>query len=300
MAIGTKSKFLFSFLKPTVMNLLAETDTSTQFLEQIRELETRLETLETQRIEMEQSIRYAGRLQFAVLPMLQSFKECFSDAFVLFQPRDIVSGDFYWIYQFGDDIYFAVGDCTGHGVPGAMVNMAGSTLLRQIIRQEGVSDPGLIMYILNEELVNLFNENLSSGKTNDGMDIVFCKFNKRTMTGSYCGAGRPLLMVRDGELIEFKKGPSAIGYFQGEQKVFETETFDLAPGDSFYLFSDGYTDQFGGENVKKFNRKRLRNILLSVNEFSMEKQKEELLFQFNNWKGKQVQIDDVCIIGVRI
>ncbi len=278
----------------------ADTTNEVDFLEQIRDLESRLAELQIQQQEMRDSIRYAGRLQYAVLPMLRSFQRCFSDAFVLFKPKDIVSGDFYWIYEYGDDIFFAVGDCTGHGVPGAMVNMAGSTLLRQIIRQDGVSDPGLIMHILNEELVNLFNENLSKGKTNDGMDLVFCKFNKRTMQGSYCGAGRPLLRVRDGVLTEFKKGLSSIGYFPGEAKQFETSRFELAPGDSFYLFSDGYTDQFGGENVKKFNRKRFRNLLLSVNEFPMEKQREELLFQFNNWKGKQTQIDDVCVIGVRI
>ena len=270
------------------------------YLDQIQQLENQLALMEVQRDEFEQSIRYAGRLQYAVLPMEQSFKDAFGDAFVYFQPRDVVSGDFYWIHKFGDDIYFAVGDCTGHGVPGAMVNMAGNTLLRQIIRQDGVSDPGLIMYMLNEELVALFNENLSSGSTSDGMDIVFCKFNLNTMRGSYCGAGRPLVMIRDGELIEFKKGPSAIGYYSGETKVFETESFDLEKGDSFYLFSDGYTDQFGGDNVKKFNRQRFRNLLLSINDFPSSKQKKELQFHYNNWKGKQVQIDDVCVVGVRI
>ena len=280
------------------MKMLADTEVFQR--DQIQILEDRLAFLEAQQQEMEQSIRYAGRLQYAVLPPEDLFKNAFADAFVYFQPKDIVSGDFYWIYHFGDDIYFAVGDCTGHGVPGAMVNMAGNTLLRQIIRQEGVSDPGLIMYLLNEELVNLFNENLSSGSTYDGMDIVFCKYNLKTMKGSYCGAGRPLLMVRGGELIEFKKGPSSIGYFTGETKVFETESFELEKGDSFYLFSDGYTDQFGGENVKKFNRKRFRNLLLSINDFDMDKQKKELKFHYNNWRGKQDQIDDVCVVGVRV
>jgi len=218
----------------------------------------------------------------------------------LYKPKDIVAGDFYWMEPVGDTTFFAAADCTGHGVPGALVNIAGNTILRQLIRQDGISDPGIIMYLLNEELVSLFNENLSSGSTHDGMDIVFCKFNLSKMKASYCGAGRPLLLVRDGQLIEFKKGPSAIGYNMDETKVFETESFDLEMGDTFYLFSDGYTDQFGGDNVKKFNRKRFRNLLMSIYEFKMKKQGKELALSFNSWKGKHEQIDDVCVIGVRV
>jgi serine phosphatase RsbU (regulator of sigma subunit) len=264
------------------------------------ELRRRLAYLETKSTEMEESIRYAGSLQRSILPNERIFRNAFADAFVLFQPRDVVSGDFYWFYQHGDDIYFAVGDCTGHGVPGALVNIAGNTILRQIIRLEGVSDPALIMRLLDNELVSLFNENRSEGTTRDGMDIVFCKFNLRQRLGAFCGAGRPLLLVRKGELHEFKKGPDAIGYHPGSEKEFETVNFDLRKGDQFYLFSDGYTDQFGGDNVKKFNRQRFRNLLISLQDMSAEKQKKELVLSYNNWKGKQDQIDDVCVIGVRI
>jgi serine phosphatase RsbU (regulator of sigma subunit) len=197
-------------------------------------------------------------------------------------------------------VYFAVGDCTGHGVPGALVNIAGTTLLRQIIRLDGVSDPALIMRILDHELVSLFNDNLTEGTRKDGMDIVFCKFNLRNKTGSFCGAGRPLILVRDGELVEFKKGADAIGYSSTGEKNFETIHFSLVEGDQFYLFTDGYTDQFGGDNVKKFNRKRFRNLLQSLDGFAFDKQKKELELSFNNWKGNQEQIDDVCLIGVRI
>ncbi|MBL7897703.1 MAG: SpoIIE family protein phosphatase, partial [Crocinitomicaceae bacterium] len=116
----------------------------------------------------------------------------------------------------------------------------------------------------------------------------------------FCGAGRPLLLVRNNSLIEFKKGPDSIGYSSKENKQFDTVYFDLREGDNFYLFSDGYTDQFGGENVKKFNRERFRNLLLSMNDMSLDKQKKELIFSYNNWKGKQDQIDDVCVIGVKI
>jgi serine phosphatase RsbU (regulator of sigma subunit) len=260
----------------------------------------RLAYLEAKSQEMEESIRYAGSLQQSILPNERIFQNAFKDAFVLFQPKDIVSGDFYWIYQHNNDIYFAVGDCTGHGVPGALVNIAGNTLLRQIIRLEGVSDPAMIIRLLDNELTSLFNENLTEGTRRDGMDIAFCKFNLSTMKGSFCGAGRPLVLVREGELIEFKKGPDAIGYSILCEKVFETVEFDLLEGDQIYLFSDGYTDQFGGENVKKFNRQRFRNLLLSLEDMPMEKQKKELILSYQNWKGKQEQVDDICVIGVQL
>jgi serine phosphatase RsbU (regulator of sigma subunit) len=260
----------------------------------------RLAELEAKSREMEESIRYAGSLQQSILPNERIFQNAFMDAFVLFQPKDIVSGDFYWIYQHNDDVYFAVGDCTGHGVPGALVNIAGNTILRQIIRLEGVSDPALIMQLLDNELINLFNEHLTVGKRCDGMDIVFCKFNLQSKKGSFCGAGRPLILIREGELVEFKKGPDAIGYSSFGEKTFETIHFALNQGDQFYLFTDGYTDQFGGENVKKFNRQRFRNLLLSLTDMPMAKQKKELSFSFDNWKGQQEQVYDICVIGLRI
>ncbi|MFN5912349.1 MAG: PP2C family protein-serine/threonine phosphatase [Bacteroidota bacterium] len=265
-----------------------------------QQLIQRLAFLESRAAEMEESIRYAGSLQRSILPNERIFRNIFRDAFVLFQPKDIVSGDFYWIFQHHDDVYFAVGDCTGHGVPGALVNIAGNTLLRQLIRLEGVSDPAQIIRLLDQELTSLFNENLSVGERRDGMDIVFCKFNLRQMKGSFCGAGRPLYLVREGELVEFKKGADAIGYSPEGLKNFETVHFSLKEGDQFYLFSDGYTDQFGGENIKKFNRNRFRNLLLSLQEMPVSKQKKELELSFENWKGNQEQVDDVCVIGISV
>lgn len=266
---------------------------------QFERLEDRVAELEQKAREMDESIRYAGSIQQSMLPNELIFKNTFNEAFVMFQPKDIVSGDFYWIYLQGNDIYFAVGDCTGHGVPGAMVNIAGNTALRQIIRTEGVGDPARILEILDYEITGLFNENLTRGKRRDGMDLAFCKFNLASGIGQFCGAGRPLILVRDGKLVEFAKGPS-IGYSEQKRKAFETIEFALEEGDTYYLFSDGYTDQFGGDNVKKFNRKRFRNMLLSINEYALDEQKKELDFAYNNWKGNQEQIDDVCVIGVRI
>lgn len=212
----------------------------------------------------------------------------------------MVSGDFYWIFQYHDDVYFAVGDCTGHGVPGALVNIAGNAILRQIIRIEGLSDPSKIVALLDEELTNLFNENLTEGTTQDGMDLIFCKFNLRKMKGAFCAAGRPLVLIREGQLHEYKKGADSIGYSSQTNKQFETVEIDLRKGDLFYLFSDGYTDQFGGENIKKFNRQRFRNLLQSMHDFSLQRQKKELQFHYANWKGKQEQVDDICVVGILI
>ncbi|MCH2223493.1 MAG: SpoIIE family protein phosphatase [Crocinitomicaceae bacterium] len=259
----------------------------------------RLTSLEIKSREMDESIRYAGSIQQSVLPKEELFKGVFDDAFVMFQPKDVVGGDFYWFYQEGDDVYFAVGDCTGHGVPGALVNIAGNTILRQIMRLKGAKDPANIIGLLDEEMVSLFNEHLRSGEIRDGMDIAFCKFNIKDQKGYYCGAGRPLLLLRNGELIEYKKGLSSVGHSFTE-KCFTTVEFDLIKGDCFYLFSDGYTNQFGGENGKKFNRKRFRNLLRSIENEEMDVQKKKLLLSYNNWKGDQEQIDDVCIVGVKV
>ena len=282
------------------METLALNSVSSSEIIKSEELQSKIETLEQKSKEMDESIRYAGRLQQSILPNEVLFKNSFNDAFVFFQPKDVVSGDFYWIYLHGNDIYFAVGDCTGHGVPGALVNIAGNTALRQIIRTEGLSDPAQILKQLNDEMVSLFNENLTDGNRRDGMEIALCKFNLASGVGQFCGAGRPLILIREGELIEFKKGRSSIGYDENDQKDFETVEFMLEKEDSFYIFSDGYTDQFGGENVKKFNRKRFRNLLLSIQDKRMDAQRKELSFAYNNWKGSQEQIDDVCVIGIRV
>ncbi|MEO9533682.1 MAG: SpoIIE family protein phosphatase [Crocinitomicaceae bacterium] len=260
----------------------------------------RIAYLESRAQEMEDSIRYAGNLQKSILPHPNLFRDSFSDAFVLYQPKDIVGGDFYWIATFGDDIYFAVGDCKGHGVPGALVNIAGNSILRQLINRQGLTEPGDILAELDKELIGLFNDHKTNGQTYDGMDVVLCKFNLKTNTACYCGAGRPLLRLRNGKLTEFKKGTASIGFNIGRDKQFKTECVDLRPGDQFYLFSDGYTDQFGGEKIKKFNRKRFRNLLGSIEEMDMTRQQKELEFTLQNWMGNHEQINDVCVLGIKI
>jgi serine phosphatase RsbU (regulator of sigma subunit) len=265
-----------------------------------QQLKQKISILETKINEINESIRYASIIQQAVLPNMQLFLESFNDAFVYNAPKDLLSGDFYWHYRYKNSVYFAVGDCTGHGVPGALVNMAANSFLQQIIKQKGIYNPSKIIELLDKEISSLLNNNRSVGQTNDGIDMGLCRFDIDTRKGHYCGAGRPLYLIRKGELTEFDKGKNAIGYITGSKKEFNSIYFDLRKDDTFYLFSDGYTDQFGGENIKKFNRKRFRTLLASIQGMPLNKQEDELRLSFENWKGRHEQIDDVCVLGVRI
>lgn len=275
---------------------------STETVETANEnsLQKRLKKLELRNSEIEQSIRYAGILQQSILPNERIFQNVFADAFVMFKPKDTVSGDFYWIYQQNSDVYFAVADCTGHGIPGALLNIAGNAILRQVIKTDGVIEPHDIIEKLDVELSNLFNDYKTVGETNDGMDIVLVKLNQVTGQAKICNAGRPLFIVRNGKMIEFGKGNFAVGYSSLYNKEFTSEQINLLKGDKIYLFTDGYTDQFGGENIKKFNRSRFRKMLIALENYSMTDQKEMLDLTFHDWKGSQDQIDDVCVVGILI
>lgn len=271
---------------------LSVTSKTTEFSAQINTLKSKVD-------EMQESIRYASGIQQAILPNIHLFLDVFKDAFAFFQPKDVLSGDFYWFYRHNNSVYFAVGDCTGHGVPGALINMAANSFLQQIIKQRGVYNPAHIVKLLNQEMSSLLNNNRSVGQTYDGIDLGLCRFDLKSKKGHFCGAGRPLYLIRNNNLIEFDKGKSAVGYTP-QKKTYDSVYFDLKKNDVFYLFSDGYTDQFGGQNVKKFNRKRFKTLLKNISELPLDKQEKELHFAFENWKGKQEQIDDVCVLGIRI
>lgn len=263
-------------------------------------LEDRVKQLEERSKDLEASIAYASRLQQAILPNEILFKTAFEDAFVMYNPKDMVSGDFYWIFENERNIYFAVGDCTGHGIPGAMLNIAGNTILQQYVKTTEEFDVTSIVKRLDIGISALFNENLTTGLTRDGMDLAFCSLDKETNVLSYCGAGRPLILVSEGELTKYKSNNTSIGYSEYSQEAYSSIEIQLKKRDQIYLYSDGYTDQFGGDNIKKFNRKRFRTLLTSLSEMSLDKQRKELEFAFENWKGQQEQIDDVCVVGVKV
>ena len=245
--------------------------------------------------EITDSINYAKRIQSAILPPTKLVKEYLQESFILYKPKDIIAGDFYWMEHKDGKILFAAADCTGHGVPGAMVSVVCNNGLNRSVREYGLSTPGKILDKTREIVIQEFEK--SEDEVKDGMDIALCSIDGNKL--QYAGAHNPLWIIRNGEVIETKANKQPIGKFD-KQSPYTTHTFDLVKGDSIYLFSDGYVDQFGGEKGKKFKSKPFKALLLSIQDKSMEEQKGILNKAFEDWRGTIEQIDDVCIIGVRI
>ena len=244
------------------------------------------------------SIRYAKRIQKVILPATSSFRKNFNDYFILFKPRDIVSGDFYWIDEYHGRTIFAVADCTGHGVPGAMVSVICHNSLKQSVKEYGLIDPGKILDKTKEIIVQEFEK--SDGEVRDGMDISLCVLDKENMSLEWAGANNPLWIIRNNQLIEKKPNKQPIGKHI-HSEPFNTHTIKLFEGDYIYLFSDGYHDQFGGEGTgKKFKTSRLKALLLETIDNKLGQQKKILNKTFMDWKGNLEQVDDVCVIGVRV
>jgi serine phosphatase RsbU (regulator of sigma subunit)/tetratricopeptide (TPR) repeat protein len=248
------------------------------------------------------SITYAKRIQSAILPPDHKVKEYLKDSFILYKPKDIVAGDFYWMESIAPTsknteplVLFAAADCTGHGVPGAMVSVVCNNALKRSVREHGLIDPGKILDKTREIIIQEFEK--SDDEVKDGMDVALCTLQDNKL--QYAGALNPLWIVRKGEIIETKADKQPIGKFDN-LKPYTTHSFDLNKGDTIYVFSDGYVDQFGGEKGKKFKTKAFRELLLSIQKKDMEEQKTILDDTFENWKGELEQIDDVCVIGVRI
>lgn len=247
------------------------------------------------------SITYAKRIQSAILPSDELIESAFNESFVLYLPKDIVAGDFYWLEQKEEKLLFAACDCTGHGVPGAMVSVVCNTSLNRSIHEYGITQPSLILDKTRELVVNEFGK--SSEDMMDGMDIALCCISRKEneLILEYSGAHNPLWIIRKGstEIEEYKADNQPIGKM--EQTVpFTNHQIDIYKGDQLYLFSDGYKDQFGGERGKKLKSANFMELILSIKDFSMYQQQQMLLDAFHNWRGEIEQIDDVCVIGVRV
>ena len=241
------------------------------------------------------SINYAKRIQNAILPPEKLIKEHLKDSFVLYKPKDVVAGDFYWLEPKDGIVIFAAADCTGHGVPGAMVSVICNNALNRSVREHCLIEPGEILTKTREIVIQEFEK--SEEEVKDGMDIALCSL--KGMKLQYAGAHNPLWIIRNGEIIETKANKQPIGQFD-KLEPYTSHFFDLQSGDGIYIFSDGYVDQFGGENGKKFKAKALRALLLSIQDKDMEEQKFLIDQEFEKWKGDLEQIDDVCMIGVRV
>jgi len=249
--------------------------------------------------DMLDSIQYASRIQEAILPDVEKIKNAFKDAFVLYQPKDVVSGDYYFFYQRGNKAFVAAVDCTGHGVPGALMSFIANGALKEVIIKKGVEEPSEILYALDEELFLALNKSKDGVVSLDGMDVAIGVFDFVEQTFSYAGAFRPVLVVRDNELIEMEASRYPIGFYADVQKVFSTKTIDIKQNDAFYFFTDGYCDQFGGERKKKFNRKQFKELLLSAQDMEMSEQEAYLQYVLLNWRQEEPQVDDILVMGIK-
>lgn len=249
------------------------------------------------------SINYAKRLQNAILTSDKIMASVFKESFVLFKPKDIVSGDFYWINftKEKNTLVLAAADCTGHGVPGAFMSMLNSTLLNQTPYNPNINTPADTLNFLNEELPKNLKANSEKENINDGMDIAYCSIDLSTNNMKFAGANNSCWIIRANELIELKALKQAITAATGyEKKKFIDQEIALQKGDSVYLFTDGYADQFGGPHGKKFKYKALSELLIKISHEKSETQKQLLERAFMDWKGDLEQVDDVLIIGVKI
>lgn len=253
--------------------------------------------LEHQKQEITDSINYSKRIQTAILPDLNEIKQNLDDFFILYQPKDIVSGDFYYFNKVNNDVFIAAADCTGHGVPGAFMSLVGSKELK--ITNAMTNSPAQILKHLNNGVKDTLRQNHIDG-TKDGMDIALVRINGTTVR--YSAANRPLwILKKDTHVVEeIKATKTAIAGFTEDDFEFEEHEINLAKGDTIYLFSDGYADQFGGDKQKKMTTKRFREFVLSIKDKSMHEQQLELQSFFNSWQGNTEQVDDLLVIGIRI
>lgn len=256
--------------------------------------------IEMQNIEITDSINYAKRIQTSILPDFSKLKEAVKDAFIVFYPRDIVSGDFYWFDRLNEEKFILVcADSTGHGVPGAFMSMIGSTLLQDIILRQHITKPSKILKVLDDQIFSTLNQNLEMGVSNDGMDMTICEIDIRTRHIRFASAMRPVILVTQGESLYIKGNRCSIGGESVNEKFFDDQEYFLDEGDTIYLFSDGLPDQFGGPDGKKMKIARLKSLIEEGTHLPMTEQKDRIVHCYEEWKGTYDQVDDILLIGVR-
>lgn len=267
-----------------------------------REIEKQKDVIEEKHKEIQDSINYAKRIQTALLTADEQWEKVSSEHFVFLKPKDVVSGDFFWAYAKDNLAIWAAADCTGHGVPGAFMSMLGVGFLSEIVVERGETKANAILDILREKIIRALEQKGISGEQKDGMDIALCVWDKASNTLQYSGAYNPLYVIRNGVLEEYKADRQPIGKFHGEGEAFTSTVIKLEEGDVLYTFSDGYIDQFGGPGNKRFMSKRFKELLLSIQHKSMEEQKVQLNETFELWvaDSNNEQIDDVCVVGVKV
>lgn len=267
--------------------------------ERTKEIREQRDQIVEQKQAITDSIQYAKRIQSAVLPPVELIDKVLPEHFILFKPRDIVSGDFYWLKQIDKHIVFTAADCTGHGVPGAFMSMLGVALLNEIVRRKEITQANQILDELRNQIMSALRQSGKEGEAKDGMDIALCILNLEDMKLQFAGAYNPLYLMRNGELIEFKGDKMPIGIHL-RTGSFTNHEFQLQKGDVLYVFSDGFVDQFGGNKGRKFMVKSFKRLLTEIHKRPMDDQKGILDITITEWRGEREQIDDIVIFGVRI
>lgn len=264
------------------------------------ELKDKMAIVANQHKEITESINYAKRIQASILPADEKIIQYLPDSFIYYAPKDIVSGDFYWFDQLDGNPMLAIVDCTGHGVPGAFMSIIGYTQLNEIITDNRISDPGMILKELDKRVRIALNQNKGiEGNSKDGMELGIISIDRKTKTVHYAGAMRPLYYIRDGELTILKGDKFAIGGTTLKPKKFITQSVAYEKGDCLYLFSDGYPDQFGGPKGKKFMTRNVGKMVKSISNLSMKEQGQIIIRTIEDWRRNEEQIDDILITGVR-
>lgn len=272
----------------------------------LEEKEKALIQIEKHRVELElinkdikDSLIYAQRIQEALLPSEEYFRKHFKDSFIFLKPKDIVSGDFCWIGEKGNKLFVVAADCTGHGVPGALMSMIGHEILDKTINDDNIEQPARILGVLNKGLEKIFRGEKNVGTIiRDGMDIGLCVVDRKRKKMEYAGALFPLYIIRENNLIEIKGDKLIIG-MNPSGIPYNNHDLDILENDIVYMFSDGFADQFGGSENKKFMYRRLRHLLMTIHRFPMHDQKIVLDENIRTWMGNNTQIDDIMVIGFK-
>lgn len=275
-------------------------------LQQKIEIQNQKDSLEEKNNEITASINYAKNIQHAFIPTEEKFTSHFKDSFVLYKPKDIVSGDFYWIHKKNELIFYVTADCTGHGVPGGFMTMLGICFLEEIIARQNILDPAQVLDLMRDKIISGLNQTGNVGGNKDGMDITVCCINLSTKELTYSSAVNDFYIIRNTndssdtkEFLEFKADRQPCGY-NDINKPFTKRIVQLKEGDCIYTFTDGFADQFGGPKGKKFRYKQFENLLLNNSHLSMAAQKNILNSSHENWRGSLEQVDDILVIGVKI
>jgi len=264
-------------------------------------IETQHEKLNESHKEITDSINYAKRIQDALMTSSVYMKDVLPESFIFFQPKDVVSGDFYWVYRSEKgEIFFTVADCTGHGVPGAFMSMIGNSLLNEMIIENNIQDTDLILDQVSDKVKMSLEQKGQENQSKDGMDMVLCRLNEKKNELMFTGAKNSLVLIREGEVFEYKGDKRPVGFYLGKGIKFTAQNIKIKKNDMLYIYSDGFVDQFGGEKGKKYMAGKFKKFLLSISNQSAEDQQKSMEKEFANWLGTIEQIDDVCVMGVRV